>query len=469
MANVPISKMQVPGSEDVLLLRDSTAANKVQSPTSGNLASLDASGNLADSGWASDKTTTAVSGNPINITGLKTNQLAKNPIITLEPIQAGSGDPSPSNIRAISGRDKLPILSVGKNLFDSVEDGGIDDYGGESVSSVRCRSNDYISVAPSTQYTFKATTNQSKTLQYLIRFFEDNLGSYRISDSGWIITESYTFTTPSNCKFIKVVFSFNDGSNIGKAYITNVQLEKNDQATTYEPCIKATDLTLQFGQTVYGGTLDLENGVLRSTDANIASYNGETLPSTWISDRDVYAAGRTPTTGAQVVYKLATPIEIKLTPHEISLLSGVANASIADAGASMSFSYHNGEMASLGDVEQLAETVNELGSEVSEVKSKSDAHTFGYRHNLSQTNANNKYICPCDGYVRLYSEISAPLTVIISDELGRTDSDHLVTVGFTGASTTVSVTYVKKGMRLWINPNTPFTSPGHLAMFHPIM
>ena len=77
--------------------------------------------------------------------------------------------------------------------------------------------------------------------------------------------------------------------------------------------------------TVYGGTLDVTNGVLTVDRAQIASYNGETLPGKWISDRDVYAAGASPTTGAQVVYELATPITYHLTPQEITTLLGQNN------------------------------------------------------------------------------------------------------------------------------------------------
>ena len=55
------------------------------------------------------------------------------------------------------------------------------------------------------------------------------------------------------------------------------------------------------------------------------SLTGSTLPSTWISDRDVYAAGTIPTTGAQVVCELATPIEITLTPTQIDTLLGTNN------------------------------------------------------------------------------------------------------------------------------------------------
>lgn len=54
----------------------------------------------------------------------------------------------------------------------------------------------------------------------------------------------------------------------------------------------------------------------------IASYNGESLPGEWISDRDVYAPGTTPTTGAQVAYKLATPDFFKVSQVSIPSLRG---------------------------------------------------------------------------------------------------------------------------------------------------
>ena len=83
--------------------------------------------------------------------------------------------------------------------------------------------------------------------------------------------------------------------------------------------------------TVYGGTLDVVSGELVVDRANIASYNGETLPSTWISDRDVYAEGATPTTGAQVVYELSTPQTYQLTPTEVKSILG-QNHVWADCG-----------------------------------------------------------------------------------------------------------------------------------------
>lgn len=113
------------------------------------------------------------------------------------------------------------------------------------------------------------------------------------------------------------------------------QLELGSTATDYEPYSGQTyDITFptEVG-TVYGGLLDVTSGVLTVTDAQIASYAGETLPGEWISDRDVYVAGTTPTTGAQVVYKLATPVTYHLTPQEITSLLGTNNL-WADTGDS---------------------------------------------------------------------------------------------------------------------------------------
>ena len=58
------------------------------------------------------------------------------------------------------------------------------------------------------------------------------------------------------------------------------------------------------------------SGEGRKTWGYIASYNGESLPGEWISDRDVYAPGTTPTTGAQVAYKLATPTPFQATGNQ---------------------------------------------------------------------------------------------------------------------------------------------------------
>lgn len=117
----------------------------------------------------------------------------------------------------------------------------------------------------------------------------------------------------------------------------SVQLEIGSTPTAYEPYSNICPITgsdsvdivansntihINLGRTVYGGLLNVNTGLLGVMASEIASYNGETLPSFWVSDRDKYVAGSTPTTGAQVVYKLTTPLTYQVNPNQIALLEG---------------------------------------------------------------------------------------------------------------------------------------------------
>lgn len=70
-------------------------------------------------------------------------------------------------------------------------------------------------------------------------------------------------------------------------------------------------IAMNFGTTYYGGVANFE-GTLTHDWQRIASYDGETLSGEWLSDRDEYASGTTPTTGAEVVYK-TTPSTVRVT------------------------------------------------------------------------------------------------------------------------------------------------------------
>ena len=89
-----------------------------------------------------------------------------------------------------------------------------------------------------------------------------------------------------------------------------------DDATVYN-----VDWTTQAG-TVYHGTVDVVSGELTVDMVNIPSYNGETITEPWLSSMDAYAAGTTPTIGAQVVYTLADPAVYQLGHKFLTVLSG---------------------------------------------------------------------------------------------------------------------------------------------------
>jgi hypothetical protein len=109
--------------------------------------------------------------------------------------------------------------------------------------------------------------------------------------------------------------------------------------------------TIDLDGTRYGGQLDVTSGVLTLTHGEIASYDGETLPSEWISDRDEYQAGTTPTTGAQVVYELATPQTIQLTPTQVWAVQGGNTITVSVDGVEAEI--HSSAYATLKDIEIL--------------------------------------------------------------------------------------------------------------------
>ncbi|WP_297232223.1 hypothetical protein [uncultured Flavonifractor sp.] len=261
------------------------------------------------------------------------------------PVQEGEGDPSPDNVRPIRGWDAANLWVGGKNVFNKdnyflakeISFGG--QYGGnvmthESSSRVIFQ----MPAKPGQTYYFYNPQYQTYWLDRIVLLDPEamigyqNLALYTSESRNY---ESYKFTfvnAPTNSMFVQ--FKKVDGSEFTQedvdALTTTIGFgEIKEDIIPYNPTSQT--ITLPFGQTVYGGTLDWNAGVLTVTHAEIASYSGEALPGAWISDRDVYSQGATPTTGAQVVYELSVPRTIQLTTTEMLALSG-ANTIYTDTG-----------------------------------------------------------------------------------------------------------------------------------------
>lgn len=136
-------------------------------------------------------------------------------------------------------------------------------------------------------------------------------------------SETTTYVTLTLSRDVYVCFSFSFGDVSGTTTV-DFQLELGNTATSYEP-YQCTTITTTLPQTVYGGTLDVVSGVLTITHGYISQYNGEAINEPWISDRDEYVSGTTPSSGAEVVYELTTPTTIQLTPTQIDSLLGRNN------------------------------------------------------------------------------------------------------------------------------------------------
>lgn len=232
----------------------------------------------------------------------------------------------------LNGYDKPWVGGAGKNMLDP-------EKRVNSLSNIR-----YYQSEPITLRTGTYTLSCSEVVAGLyVKDGESNANLFVKYNA-----QALTFTLAnSTLVWFDLFFSPNPSSTAS----IEVQLEQGSTATAYEPyenicpITSYTSVTLtQTGSTtntyeveltgrgnVYKGTLDVTSGELVVNWGHIASYNGETLPGEWISDRDEYASGTTPTTGADVYYALATPQTYTLTPTQLSNLIG-QNSIQADAG-----------------------------------------------------------------------------------------------------------------------------------------
>lgn len=236
------------------------------------------------------------------------------------PKQAGTGDPSPENVRPISGYDEVAVNVWGKNLVDYTKAQPRNNSQTVEIipNGVKWSGDFYfkipiIGLPKGSTIVFSCTT-ELNTNWYV--HYTDNSLSYQgkngkplTLDQNKTTKELYIYTKPPE-------------QPVTDAIITNIQLEFGSTPTPYEPYQPGTTSTITFPETIYGGTVDAVTGVGSKTWGYIASYNGESLPGEWISDRDVYAPGTTPTTGAQVAYKLATPEYFKVSQVSIPSLRG---------------------------------------------------------------------------------------------------------------------------------------------------
>lgn len=247
------------------------------------------------------------------------------------PIQEGTGDPAPDNVRPISGRTGLmTVISGGKNLLN-----------GDNVTLTRDGTRDHFwhfgATIPAGTYTFSCDVSDATNARNVVVNFRKtgsgtNYGTINIP-SGASGRFSSPVTITDSVERIYVYISTLESSD-ATITLTNPQVEYGTSASDYTPYVALNTYPITWqaeAGTVYGGTLDVVSGVLTVDWDYIASYDGETLPGEWISDRDVYAEGTTPTTGAEVAYKIADPVTYQLDPEQIMTLAGY-NQIYSDAG-----------------------------------------------------------------------------------------------------------------------------------------
>ena len=247
-----------------------------------------------------------------------------------------------ANICPISGRTGLSVYRRGKNLLNTatnvtgyyINGSGVITQDSGTPSS---QYTDLIPVEVGKKYTLSLISNRTNSGNNRVHGYDSNGNwvqeiTHAAPTTGSDVPFKLTGTIYSGISYVRISYGIND---------VEAMYEKGNEQTFYEPFAYNTydeDWSAQAG-TVYGGTLDVVTGVLTVDRANIASYNGETINEPWLSSMDEYAPGATPTTGAQVVYTLATPLTYQLTAQEVQMLLG-ENYVWSSSGDTVSVTYY---------------------------------------------------------------------------------------------------------------------------------
>jgi len=311
----------------------------------------------------------------------------KSLITEIVPIQEGSGVPSPSNVRAISGHSSIKIANSSKNLF-----GGFVFMSGYTIESSGA-------ISVSANYDIYKVSIKKNT-NYTVSFREASAGNrasrfaiYNGNTFVDIVVNNYTSAGAQS-------YTVNFNQDFDTAYLVirntcyDIQLEEGSTATTYEePQIDIISL----GQTVYGGSLECVEGegtndYLMISENDFANYGSGTtsgglnyvlvdiaqpmafdkesglsnmLPlsqSSWSATTPCFelnvgtapnrfavrvvgtfsslADFKTQYAGLQICYKSATPDDLSISGANIPTLSGTNNI-YTDCGDIQSLEYFN--------------------------------------------------------------------------------------------------------------------------------
>lgn len=306
----------------------------------------------------------------------------KSLTVDITPVQTGTGDPSPENVRPISGWTGANVSVNGVNQWDEEwELGAYNTSTGEKTQSgSTIRNKNIIPIVDTQDYYFKLTGASSV---YVTSY--DANGNYlglarkRVGNSTNVANS--VFYVPSGTTYIGFY-----SSDYGTTYNHDISINYPTTDTSYH-AYKGNVYPITFpteAGTVYGGTLDVTNGVLTvdmaivdmgtlnwskatngvgryqvelptAKDTNqgdvanavcsafpIASQSyvysnngylgigGSTNKFVWVSATDIYSDADTfkqamADLNVKLVYELATPVTYQLTPTEVATILGQNN------------------------------------------------------------------------------------------------------------------------------------------------
>ena len=192
--------------------------------------------------------------------------------IHFSPVQEGSGDPSPSNVRPISGWTGCEVTRTGKNLLGAFEigknvnwtTGEIETDSTNRTAIIKCRVDfnayQYYTITGISEFSITPFAYDANN-EYIGRAYAAQASTRTLSSTGFTLSQTGN-TNP--IAFVIIQAFSNVSGTTADINNKNIQLEFGSTATTYEPYIGTTlpiDWTTEVG-TVCGGYVDLITGKL---------------------------------------------------------------------------------------------------------------------------------------------------------------------------------------------------------------
>lgn len=196
-------------------------------------------------------------------------------VASWEPTQAGSGDPSPENIRAISGRNDVTVTGCGENIIsmplsatasgikiESTADGRYHLYGTTTTAGL-VKTIGSITLRPGI-YTVKASSISTAAKQYgiviTLRIVKDHN-----TNLSWLETTDNAVRTGRLDKSKKIqitIYASKPNLQAGETvdgYLELMLVSGSTVPTAYAP-FSGTTRTLALPETIYGGSVDATTG-----------------------------------------------------------------------------------------------------------------------------------------------------------------------------------------------------------------
>ena len=217
----------------------------------------------------------SASGNPASFDDGADDVPVSSLKVALEPIQTGTGDPAPDNVRPISGHSSVTVERTGKNLYDDTTWGFIGTsrrtWGTGNATLLTLanslKAGTYTIITSIKVDTLDSNTNNRTIGVYLTGGTTINatVVPYANLRTGgtYSYAQTFTLTEAQEGNFTSCyMYASAASASSDLITITAIGVFKGTVTTDdYEP-YQSTSYPYTLGQNVYGGTVDLATGVL---------------------------------------------------------------------------------------------------------------------------------------------------------------------------------------------------------------